>query len=157
VEQAYLKYDPETGKIISVHWKNPGDDSLVIDSNLALSFMDGTNKLHRYHVITDSNGSQLVSAVAEEPQSSSQLSVLSANSIQEHVKIKVNKTTVSVSLEKEFPYQIGFYITLKNDLSWLIKSYNITSMLKKSTSRTVRIKVNNAEEYSYRVGIIDDL
>lgn len=155
MNDAYLEYNELTGTILGVHWKKPNGVSIEIGPEIAISFMDGTSKIHLYQVVTDKNGEPTLTVIKDEPF----IPVFQdqiPDDISENIKIKINKSSVTVTLMKEFSQPIGFYVTLKHDPSWLVNSFNLTKMSADSMKNVLKIPISNANMYSYHVGIINE-
>lgn len=153
---AYLEYDPITGAIAGVHWNQPIDSWIKIDEDLAISFMDGSKKIHLHKVIIDGSGSPFLKVFKEDlitPVFNETL----LDGVSNKVKIKINKSSVTVTIVHDISNNVGLFVTLKNDPTWLIESFNITRLSERSGKKSMNIKIPNATSYSYHIGVIDEV
>lgn len=156
MQEAYLEYEEVTGNILGVHWIEPINSWIKIDGDLAISFMNGSKKPHLHRVVTDDNGSPFLDVFKERfpiPAFREQL----PDNISDNVRIKINKASVTVTLVHNISHNIGLFVTLKNDPTWLVDSFNVTRLLNESGKLSMNIKIPNAASYSYHIGAIDEI
>lgn len=131
----YLHYNSETGEIISVsNEKAINMLSIEIDVDTASAFMSGAKKF-LYHTV-DINDKTLKSTVNLETTSSSGLILINNLSTgNEHLNVQwTNKIGWNFNLFYGTPADLVFYITLKHDLNYLIRTININQ---KQMSETI--------------------
>lgn len=156
MEQAYLEYDPVTGSITGIHWAQPAENWVSISSDLAILFMEGAKKLHLHRVIMDLIGAPVLDSLRERPPVPMFRDPLPED-ISEKIRIKINKASVTVTLVHDIQHNVGLFVTLKNDPTWLVSSFNITRIYGETGKNSANIKMPNAADYSYHIGAIDEI
>lgn len=156
MQEAYLEYEPITGTVIGVHWSKPEENWIEIDQELAVSFMDGSKKLHLHRVIMNTSGALVVDFIKDRPAPPVFGESL-PDDISNSIKLKINKSSVTVTVLHDVGCSIGLFVTMKNDPSWLVDSANITRISNETGKKVVNIKIPNASDYSYHIGAIDEI
>jgi hypothetical protein len=122
----YLHYDPETGEVLSVSNENINDNAVEINVETAGEFMSGSKKfLHHY---VDINDKTLNSTIKSENKSTSSLTLINNHSTGiEHLNVQWTQGVGwNFNLFYGTPADLVFYITLKNNLNYLIRTINIS-------------------------------
>lgn len=159
MEHAYLEYDPSNGKILGIHWKQPDKSFIKINITLATAFIDGSKKLHLYRVEFNGDSHDLTEVI-EETTPPPNFWTFSTTDILDDIDIEVYESFVIVQSSRRF-LSIRIHATLKNDPSWLVKSFDIDDLTKNNNMNVsptlIKLDIPNAENYSYYIGIIDEI
>jgi hypothetical protein len=115
--QAWIDYDPQTGELRQVSWKEIDGETLKIDLELAEDFMLGRQSMANYIVVNLHTNPELKKIEHQQPT----------------VRKFWDLATVDDMAESNSPMpwhvdtRTTVYITLKNNPSWLIKTFSIES------------------------------
>jgi hypothetical protein len=145
---AWLEYD-DVGQPTIVRWSSGGGREIEITKEMAGSFMDGSENMHLYHV-EEVDGSMLLKkkdVPVKEPARFWSLDALDESGGAS--MLSVDKEGMTITIDGNRSSSI-LYATIKNDPSWLIKSWNLTNMAQ--TGNTIRINWADADKHSFYIG-----
>jgi hypothetical protein len=147
---AWLEYDTETGAIKRVSWKEIAGKTVAISRSLAEDFMDGNEKFNAWLVVNDNTSASLTKLTKQDTNSQNLqfANFQDVSTITDNCPIFINNDTVEV-LTHAATLGKMLYMTIKNDPSWLIDSWNIKTII---AVKPCKIAVNAASSYSFYIG-----
>jgi hypothetical protein len=147
MSNAYVDYDPTTGKIKKIVWKEIDRETLSISSQLAEDFMHGKEKFIDWRVDIIEGQPVLFKKTNQMPcKQFSQLINLEKDKTSE---LKYNTDIVEFSIKYAKDATV-LYITLKNDPSWLIKTIPLDTLMRRDGKYF--LPLSSANTYSYFLG-----
>lgn len=150
---AWAKYDQQSGEILSILWiKEDGPDVIEVERSLAEKFILGEIRLFEYHVKVDQEVRTLEKIAVEKPP----VRYSSLKSIENSKKwsLSISKKSVTITIDTALSKPFILYATMKDDPSWLVKSWNISPSMVKNNK--VNLKFADAQNYSYYMRSIDE-
>ena len=146
--KAWIEYD-DAGQPTAVKWNSSGGRKIEITTEMAGSFMDGSEDIHLYHV-EESDGTMILKK--RDDQQKEPVKFWSLDTLGESDGISmslVDKYGMTITLNGDRSLFI-LYATIKNDPSWLVRSWNLTKIAPSGGS--VRIDWADADKHSFYVG-----
>jgi len=150
MNNAWLEYDTETGAIKRVSWKELASKTVVISQLLAEDFVDGKEKFNEWTVVIDDTAATLTKITKQDTnrQTLQFYNFQDLSTATDDCPIRINNDIVEV-----FPRAATLgkmlYMTIKNDPSWLVKSWNIKTIM---ASQPCMIAIDAASSYSFYIG-----
>jgi hypothetical protein len=150
---AWAKYDQQSGTILSISWiKEDGSDLIEVEHSLAEKFILGEIRLFEYQVKVDQGVGRLEKIKVEKPPA--RYSSLKAINESTKYSLSISKKSITIKMQNAPRKDIILYATMKDDPSWLVKSWNISPSMVKNNK--VNLKFADAQNYSYYMRSIDE-
>jgi hypothetical protein len=123
VDKAWVRFDPSNGDIIGISWEKDSDDLIEISGDLAESFMSGKTRVVAFKVTTE-NGVHVLSSIDEKPVLPEFWNLRETGGIDYDNDIVVSGNMIIAKVDGLHRF-LNLFATLKNDPSWLIKTWNL--------------------------------
>jgi hypothetical protein len=151
MSNAYVIFDSETMKPVSISWVKSANNFIEISKDFATDFLLGKEKLSEYMILETVDGKSLNKHQIRptEYQKFSNLKSICDTVDNFDVKICDNFIEIKISPSN---YNYILYACLKNDPSWLIKHW--TFSYESMENDTVQLFLPNAANYTYFVRLI---
>lgn len=153
MDEAWICYFPDSGKISSIGWKKPPGPSITVSAEMASKFMCGEMRKSSYRVIDRGNG-----PVLEVIQPSSDISKFwSLTSIDEEesgMGVLVSEEGIEVMTPDGSDRACLLFATLKNDPSWLIDTWDLRKF--DVIDGVIKIPYQNADQFSVYMRTINE-
>ena len=146
---AWIEYD-DAGRPLAVRWASSGGLEIEITREMAGSFMDGRENIHLYHV-EESDEMMVLKKKDDHPREPAKfwsLEVLDDSSSMSILTVDTDGMTIAVDGNR--PSTV-LYATIKNDPSWLVRSWDLTKM--PPSNGTIRINWGEADKHSFYIGV----
>jgi hypothetical protein len=145
MDEAWVCYFPDNGKISAIGWEKPTGPSIAIPAEMAIKFMSGETRKSSYRVVDRGDG-----PVLELIQSNTAISTFwSLTSIDDEdsgVGVQVSRDGIEVMIPEGSGHACLIFATLKNDPSWLIDTWDLRRF--RETNGVINIPYPNADQFS---------
>jgi hypothetical protein len=148
MSNAYVEFDQSSMLPLKISWNKTTDNLVEISKDFAIAFLTGKEKLTDYFIVEKNKVKSLVKKDKEYTAHKNFSILLSINDKIENFYIKILEHNIEIKLD-ELQHNYILYACLKNEPSWLLKTWNLGDEL--TDNGYIKIFFKNADNYSYLV------
>lgn len=145
---AWLEYDSNTGHLLGIHWSQPSGSSIQISEDEAKEFMFGQKSMIE-HRIGNIEVEPILEKLKHEVSAPEFWSLYTLDNAPSSIEIDIKENEILVHIPNGLPSMCMLFATLKNDPTWLIKSWKLYDIV--PTNNVIRLYFENATQYSMYV------
>lgn len=152
MKNAWVEYNPITNTIIKISWNAADTRSIKIDGNLATDFMFGKEQLSNWEILYQNNEASLHRKATELSINTVQIpvyNVIKLDDAGDQTDLIITSNQITIFTVHNYKNAV-LHVTMKNDPSWVIATYDIGNT--SEHSNVAVIDIVNAAFYSYYIG-----
>lgn len=153
MDEAWVCYYPDSGKIASIGWERSDGPSVAVPVEMAAKLMSGEIRKSSYRVVNRGDGPmlELFQPITSMPKF---WSLMTIDEEESNMEVRITDVGIEVRIPDSTIRSCLIFATLKNDPSWLIETWDLRDF--KMDNGMIKIPYPDADQYSVYIRKINE-